>query len=136
MSSSNMTGMQHAGHGVMPAVQAGDSGMRWTLNGKVFPDTDLLPVKIGQVAKVRFWNKDVQGMHPMDHPIHVHGAYFQVISLNGKSPVRETWKDTINVPAAEYVDVAFVMQHTGEWMLHCHILDHEDGGMMTVITAR
>ncbi len=75
-------------------------------------------------------------MHPMDHPIHVHGAYFQVISLNGKSPVRETWKDTINVPAAEYVDVAFVTQHPGDWMLHCHILDHEDGGMMTVITAR
>ncbi len=136
MSSSNMTGMQHAGHGVMPAVQAGNSGMRWTLNGKVFPDTDLLPVKTGQVVKVRFWNKDVQGMHPMDHPIHVHGAYFQVISLNGKSPVRETWKDTINVPAAEYVDVAFVTQHPGDWMLHCHILDHEDGGMMTVITAR
>jgi len=34
------------------------------------------------------------------------------------------------------VDVAFVTQHPGDWMLHCHILDHEDGGMMTVITAR
>jgi FtsP/CotA-like multicopper oxidase with cupredoxin domain len=109
--------------------------MQWTINGKVFPETDPLKVTVGQVVKVRFLNKDTQGMHPMDHPIHLHGTYFQVVSLNGEPPDRETWKDTINVPAGQYVDVAFKMEEPGVWMLHCHILDHEDGGMMTMIEA-
>jgi len=112
------------------------SGMQWTINGKVFPETDPLQVTVGKVVKIRFWNKDTQGMHPMDHPIHLHGTYFQVVSLNGAPPERETWKDTINVPAGQYVDVAFKMEEPGTWMLHCHILDHEDGGMMTMIEAK
>ncbi|MHB8072909.1 multicopper oxidase domain-containing protein [Desulfosporosinus fructosivorans] len=45
------------------------------------------------------------------------------------------WKDTVNVPAGEYVDSAFTMTNPGTWMLHCHILDHEVGGMMTSIVA-
>ena len=48
--------------------------------------------------------------------------------MNGEPPKRETWKDTINVPAGEYVDVAFKMEEAGMWMLHCHILDHESPG--------
>ncbi|MGL5269030.1 MAG: multicopper oxidase family protein [Selenomonadaceae bacterium] len=110
--------------------------MQWTINGKIFPKTDPLKVTVNQVVKVRFWNKDTQGMHPMDHPIHLHGTYFEVVSLNGEPPKRETWKDTINVPAGEYVDVAFKMEEAGMWMLHCHILDHEDGGMMTMIEVK
>ncbi|WP_346353092.1 multicopper oxidase family protein [Azotosporobacter soli] len=129
-----MPGVQHQGHDMQPGGEMGD--MQWTINGKTFPDTEPLKVQVGEVVKVRFWNKDTRGMHPMDHPIHVHGAKFQVVSQNGQKPEREMWKDTINVPAGQYVDVAFVMEEKGEWMLHCHILDHEDGGMMTLIIAR
>lgn len=113
--------------------------MRWTINGKSYPDTEPLQVRIGEVVKVRFINKDNQtsGMvHPMDHPMHIHGTYFQVVSLNGQRPPREMWKDTVNVPSGQYVDVAFVMKNAGEWMLHCHILDHEDNGLMTMIIAK
>lgn len=84
--------------------------MRWTINGKSYPDTDPLPVKVGEVVKIRFINKDTQMTHPMDHPMHVHGTYFQIVSQNGRKPVRETWKDTVSVPANEYVDIAFVMK--------------------------
>ena len=56
-------------------------------------------------------------MHPMDHPIHLHGAYFQVVSLNGEPPGREIWKDTIDVPDGQYADVAFKMQEQGMWKL-------------------
>ncbi len=136
-SSMNMGGMMggHQGHG--PSTPAAPAGMmRWTINGKSYPDTDPLPVSVGQVVKVRFHNKDTMGMHRMDHPMHIHGAYFQVVSLNGQLPPREMWKDTVNVPAGQYVDVAFVMKNAGDWMLHCHILDHEDGGMMTMVIAK
>jgi FtsP/CotA-like multicopper oxidase with cupredoxin domain len=73
--------------------------------------------------------------HRMDHPIHIHGAFFQIVSENRRPPARETWKDTVAVPEGEYIDVAFVMKFPGEWMLHCHIIDHEDGGMLTMVRA-
>ena len=133
MSGGGMMG-GHQGHGA--SMSSNSSMMRWTINGKSYPDTAPLPVSVGQVVKVRFWNKDTMGMHRMDHPMHIHGAYFQVVSLNGQRPPREMWKDTINVPAGQYVDVAFVMTNAGDWMLHCHILDHEDGGMMTMVIAK
>lgn len=142
MGGTNMGGMMgsggmmsgHQGHGA-PMPSTGGM-MQWTINGKLFPDTDPLLVTVGQVVKVRFFNKDTMGMHRMDHPMHIHGAYFQVVSLNGQRPPREMWKDTINVPAGQYVDVAFAMKNPGDWMLHCHILDHEDGGMMTMVIAK
>lgn len=122
----------------MPATEPGamDNMMRWTINGKSYPDTDPIKVKLGQVVKMRLWNKDVTTAEKMDHPIHIHGTWFQIVSLNGRKPEREIWKDTVNVPAGEYVDIAFTMTNPGMWMLHCHILDHEDGGMMTSIVAK
>lgn len=108
--------------------------MRWTINGKSWPDTAPLKVKVGTVVKVRFVNRDTM-MHQMDHPMHLHGAYFQVVSENGRKPARETWKDTVNVPAGQYVDIAFRFVNPGDWMLHCHIIDHEDNGLMTMVQA-
>ncbi|MBP1763265.1 MAG: LcoC [Firmicutes bacterium] len=129
-SGDNMSTMQHSNMNM--AAMA--SMMRWTINGKSYPDTDPLPVAVAQVVKIRFWNKDTEMAHKMDHPMHIHGTYFQVVSINGQKP--DLWKDTVNVPAGEYVDVAFVMTNPGDWMLHCHILDHEDAGLMTMIQAR
>jgi FtsP/CotA-like multicopper oxidase with cupredoxin domain len=122
-----MGGMMMMDHG------SGNQPMEWTINDKAFPNTDPLVAKVGQVVKVRFINNDTQMMHKMDHPIHLHGTYFQVVAINGKSPERETWKDTIAVPAGGTVDIAFVYKNPGDWMLHCHILDHEDNGMMTIV---
>jgi len=136
-------GMMSGGGGGMGGMQgmmgmgSSTSGMmQWTINGKSFPDTEPIFVKVGEVVRVRLRNSDTAMMHPMDHPIHIHGTYFQVVSLNGQDPPRETWKDTIVVPAGQSVDIAFVMKNAGQWMLHCHIIDHEDGGMVTMIEAR
>jgi len=118
--------------GMMPSA----SMMRWTINGASYPDTKPLVAKLGRVTKVRLVNKDTRMMHPMDHPIHLHGTAFQVVSINGRRPPREMWKDTYNVPAGGYVDIAFRYVNPGDWMLHCHILDHEDGGMMTVLKVQ
>jgi FtsP/CotA-like multicopper oxidase with cupredoxin domain len=86
---------------------------------------------------LRFKNVDVGGHldHINRHPIHLHGGHFQVISLNGNPPERETWKDTIEIPPEEYIDVAVKFHYPGYWMLHCHIIDHEDNGMLTMIKA-
>jgi FtsP/CotA-like multicopper oxidase with cupredoxin domain len=124
------------GRMAMGGSMMGGAGIAWTINGKSFPDTDPLRIKVGRVVKLRLRNEDLAMMHPMDHPIHIHGAYFQVVSIDGEPPERETWKDTINVRAGGYVDIALRFKNPGDWMLHCHILDHEDGGMTMMIEAR
>lgn len=129
-----MDGMGHSS--MMGANSDPASMMQWTINGKAWPETAPLKVKLGTVVKVRLYNRDTTMMHPMDHPIHLHGTAFQVVSINGQKPPREMWKDTVPVPAGQYVDIAFTYTNPGDWMLHCHIIDHEDNGMMTVVEVR
>lgn len=108
----------------------GGQGMLWTINGEIFPNVEQFSMKVGKTYKMRFSN---DGNHQMGHPMHVHGAHFRVVSKNGTPVSDEIWKDTINIPAGEYIDVVVTFDKVGTWMVHCHILDHEDGGMMTSI---
>jgi FtsP/CotA-like multicopper oxidase with cupredoxin domain len=65
--------------------------------------------------------------------MHLHGHSFQVISRNGKpNPIRE-FRDTVLLPARETAEIAFVADHLGDWMFHCHVTDHQEAGMMTII---
>jgi bilirubin oxidase len=73
----------------------------------------------------------------MDHPFHLHGFQFQVIDRNGVPEPFRSWKDVVNVPKHE--SVRFIVRYTdfpGKWMFHCHILAHEDHGMMAVLEVR
>ncbi|WP_141432577.1 multicopper oxidase family protein [Bacillus sp. 03113] len=104
--------------------------MVYTINDKTFPKTDNLNVKEGDLVKVKLVNNS-----PMDdHPMHLHGHFFQVLSKNGQpiegSPIV---KDTINLkPGDEYV-VAFKADNPGDWMFHCHDLHHASAGMMNMV---
>lgn len=83
----------------------------------------------GDVVKVRIKNPDT-GMHPMQHPIHFHGQRFLVLNNNGEENTNLVWKDTVLIPAGEYVDILIDMSNPGEWMAHCHIAEHLSAGMM------
>lgn len=102
--------------------------MVYTINGKVFPDTDTIKVKKGDKVKVTFVNQSKMD----DHPMHLHGHFFQVLSKNGK-PVQGSpiMKDTLNVKPGETYEVAFTADNPGEWMFHCHDLHHASAGMVT-----
>lgn len=100
----------------------------YTINGKAYPNTDAIKVKKGDKVLVKLVNNSKTD----DHPMHLHGHFFQVLSKNGKplegSPVV---KDTLNLkPGEEYV-VAFEADNTGDWMFHCHDLHHASAGMVT-----
>jgi FtsP/CotA-like multicopper oxidase with cupredoxin domain len=64
--------------------------------------------------------------------IHLHGHSFRVLSRNIRVPYRQ-WADTVLIAPKESVDVAFVADNPGDWMLHCHVTDHQVSGLMTVI---
>jgi len=70
----------------------------------------------------------------MAHPFHIHGASFRVLSINGQSPPAYLmgWKDVVLVERNAELLVAFNRPATREhpFMFHCHILEHEDAGLM------
>jgi FtsP/CotA-like multicopper oxidase with cupredoxin domain len=81
------------------------------------------------VGELQVW--DIVNKSPVDHPFHLHGFFFQVLEVNGKPPEFLSWEDTINVPALGRVRIAWVPDdRPGEWMYHCHILEHHAMGMM------
>jgi len=67
------------------------------------------------------------------HPMHLHGHSFRVLSRNGLSVPHRQWADTVLLPPKETVGVAFVADNPGDWMLHCHVTDHQVSGMMTIL---
>jgi len=77
---------------------------------------------------------DKHVLHPMGHPIHLHGQRFLVLAHNGVPNQDPVWKDTVLVPAGGTVDLLVDTSNPGRWMLHCHIAEHLESGMHTVIT--
>ena len=95
----------------------------------VINDTSHLrdqPVKVGEL---QVW--EIVNGTPVDHPFHLHGFFFQVLDVNGAPPPFLSWEDTINIPAKGRVRIAWMPDdRPGEWMYHCHILEHHSAGMM------
>lgn len=88
----------------------------------------------GAPLVVRLIN-DRHVLHPMAHPIHLHGQRFVVLALNGTPNRDPVWKDTALVPAGGTVDLLIDTSNPGRWMLHCHIAEHLESGMHTVLTV-
>lgn len=88
----------------------------------------------GEVVKLRLFN-DPASSHAMNHPIHLHGQRFLVLSRDGVRSENLAWKDTAIIPAGETVDLLVDMSNPGRWMLHCHVAEHLSAGMMTVFTV-
>jgi FtsP/CotA-like multicopper oxidase with cupredoxin domain len=70
-------------------------------------------------------------LHAMQHPIHLHGQRFQVVAVNGVPTEHRAWKDTVLLPAGAAIDILVEFSNPGHWMLHCHIAEHMESGMMT-----
>ena len=79
----------------------------------------------------------VENIVGMDHPFHLHGFQFQVIERDGRPEPYRSWKDAVNVPRQRTVRLVVRFDDfPGKWMFHCHILDHEDQGMMGVLEVK
>ena len=87
--------------------------------------------KVGDVKMFRLVN-DRNALHAMQHPIHIHGQRFLVVSVNGVPNGNLVWKDTVLVPTGFVVDVLVEMSNPGKWMLHCHIAEHVETGMRMI----
>lgn len=106
--------------GVRPSLK---TGVKFVINGEAHHHAQ--PVRRGEL---QVW--DVVNDTLMDHPFHLHGYFFQVLSVNGKQPPFRSWEDTVNIPPRSRVRIAWMPDRAGEWMYHCHILEHHASGMM------
>ncbi|MEO8623896.1 MAG: multicopper oxidase family protein, partial [bacterium] len=84
------------------------------------------------VVKLRIFN-DPKSFHPMQHPIHLHGQRMLVVARDGVATKNLVWKDTAIIPVGSTVDLLIDASNPGDWMLHCHIAEHLQAGMMTVM---
>ena len=88
-----------------------------------------------RVGETQIWT--VKNSTVWSHPLHLHGFFFQVLGADGR-PVRPlVWKDTVDIPFESTVRLIVRYEDrpgvTGSWMLHCHILDHAEGGLMGMV---
>jgi FtsP/CotA-like multicopper oxidase with cupredoxin domain len=104
--------------------------MSFVINGKTF-DPNRVDEFI-EAGAIEVWN--IRNMSPMAHPFHAHAIQYQILSRNGVPATGSDlgWKDTFLVQPGETVKVIgkFEAVNTGDYMYHCHILEHEDAGMM------
>ena len=79
----------------------------------------------------------IENLVGMDHPFHLHGFQFQVLERGGKPEPYRSWKDAVNVRRQETVRLIVRFDDfPGKWMFHCHILNHEDQGMMGILEVK
>lgn len=106
-------------------------GMAWTVNGVTATGHVLEPALT--LPRGRTAVLDLKNDTAWWHPIHLHGHSFRVLSRNGKPTSHREWQDTILMPPNETAEIAFVADNPGDWMFHCHILEHQAAGMMATI---
>jgi hypothetical protein len=114
----------------------------FTINGKAYPATDTIHMKVGETLKVRIIGTNTGFIHPM----HIHGGPFEVVAVDGQTlaPSARYSADTIAVGPGQRYDVVWKARNPGKWLIHCHIPHHTtnnnmemkgDGGLMMVINV-
>jgi len=115
----------------------------FTINGRAYPGTDTIPMRVGETLKVRFIGSNNGFIHPM----HIHGGPFKVVAVDGNTlPLSARYEaDTVNVGPGQRYDVIWTARNPGKWLIHCHIGHHTTnnnvetqggGGLMAVIDVR
>jgi len=105
--------------------QESPAGATFMINDQRWPFNTPVMVKRGDIE---IW--EIEANLEMDHPFHLHGMFFEVVSINGTPSSRFGWKDTVNVPKGAKLRFAVQYDPPGTWMFHCHILEHAERGMM------
>ena len=106
-------------------------GKYWFLNGK--PDMGHGAPPLFEVARGRTCVMTLVNETGWEHPLHLHGHSFRVLSRNGAPNMRGELLDTVLVAPQESVEIAFVADNPGDWMFHCHILEHQMAGMSGIV---
>lgn len=103
----------------------------WAINQVSWPGMGegAVPPPLATLTSGKSYVAEIFNGTPHAHPIHLHGHMFRVVSSNERD-TRNHWADTVLLSPKERVEIAFVAGSPGDWMFHCHIIEHQDTGMM------
>jgi FtsP/CotA-like multicopper oxidase with cupredoxin domain len=103
----------------------------WSINRTAWPGAshERVPPPLFELMSGRSYVAEIFNGTPHRHPMHLHGHTFRVIG-SSKEPRPPHWADTVLVDPKERVQIAFVAGEPGDWMFHCHIIEHQETGMM------
>ena len=129
-----MGGMRGAmmGGRMMSMRDLADHGRLWAMNGTVPEDLYRMPPLVA-VASGSSHVIELVNRTAFEHPIHLHGHTFRVVRRNEQEEPHQPLRDTVLLGVDESVEIAFVADNPGQWMFHCHVLEHQESGMMGVI---
>ena len=120
---------------VLDARRGGPLGIEWTFDGHAFSGHDhahaMLSLRKDTWTHLRFTNASARL-----HPIHLHGMFFKVLARDGREIDEGFFRDTVLVHGRETVDIGLIPLDAGNWMMHCHILEHAEAGMMSMIEVK
>ena len=101
-------------------------GKAWAFNGIVgMSENPLARLDSGRTVAIKLVNRTA-----WPHAMHFHGHHVREIQHSRRAPL-PYWRDTVFVQRDDEVTVAFKAHNPGKWMLHCHMLGHQAGGMST-----
>lgn len=125
--------------GTMPMMNwaSTPNQVRWILRDPATGNEDMdidWQFRVGDVVKIRLANLR-EAFHAMSHPIHIHGQRFLILEENGVANDNLVWKDTMLLPVGSTADILLELTNPGRWMLHCHIAEHLESGMMMAFTV-
>lgn len=114
----------------------------FTINGRSYPSTDTVQMRVGETIKVRF----IGSSNGFIHPMHIHGGPFVVVARDGMTlpPSGRFEADTVNVGPGQRYDVIWKALKPGKWLIHCHIGHHTTnnnvekdggGGLMMILNV-
>ncbi len=126
-----LTGGMMGGMGMGGGVGMMGHGGMWAINGVAARGHNMKPILTLDRGKSYVF--PIDNKTAWYHPIHLHGHSFRVVSRNGAPTRYREWCDTVLLAPRERAEVAFVADNPGDWMFHCHILEHQEAGMMSVV---
>ncbi len=120
-------------------IELDGMGHMVTLNGRKF-DINRTDdnVVLGDTEIWEISTNRAMMMQSTGHPFHIHGTQFQILDRDGIKPkdYEKGWKDTVFVGTGETVRIIVRFKYTGMFMYHCHILEHEEAGMMGQLVVK
>ena len=126
-----MMGQMMMGGGMGSMMEQMREGNMWFINGKAATGHMMDPLLLLPQGTSHVLQMD--NRTAWHHPMHLHGHSFRVITRNGQPTRHREWQDTVLLAPEERVEIAFVADNPGDWMFHCHILEHQAAGMMGII---
>ena len=124
-----MTGALLGGEQLDPRALM-EKGVFWALNGVAAEHHEhprLFDLQLGRTYRVTLVNETA-----FEHPMHIHGHHMKLLARDGVPETREIWHDTVLVGPQETAELAFTADNPGDWLFHCHVLEHQEAGMMAL----